>query len=138
MPGWALTGTRLPGEAGGVHMGSALQHDGVAGQQLPRPDQELVAHRDRFGRDVVHARRPPIRWAIRGAAASSSRTASEARPWAYRSRASPPVCISTTMSPASGSRSSRAATMASMATRSAAKRPATDAAEGAARPPAHR
>ena len=68
---------------------------------------------------------PRSSWcAILGAAASSSRTAAEARPSAYRSSASPPVCMSTTTSPASGWTRRSEPTMAKEATRSAAKRPA--------------
>ena len=63
------------------------------------------------------------RWAIRGASSSSARTAADARPSAYRSRAAPPLCISTMTSPAISCCNSTAATTASMATTSVAKWP---------------
>ena len=66
---------------------------------------------------------PTMRCATRGASASRARTASAARPSAYRSSASPPDCISTTTRPASGSISATAATIASVATTSLAKLP---------------
>ena len=60
---------------------------------------------------------------MRGAAASSSRSAADARPAAYCSSASPPERISTMTSPASGWRSSTAPTIASTATTSVAHCP---------------
>ena len=66
-------------------------------------------------------RSPEMRCAIRGAASSSARTAADARPSAQCSSPSPPVCISTMTSPASGCTSRTAPTIASEATMSVAK-----------------
>ena len=65
------------------------------------------------------------RWVVRGAAASSSGASASAtaRPSAYRSRASPPDCITTMISPASGSPNTKEARIASIAIRSAANWP---------------
>src|ERR1035437_9654213 len=68
-------------------------------------------------------RSPAMRCAIRGAASSSARTAADARPSAQCSSASPPVCISTMTSPASGCIKTTAPMIASDATMSVAKCP---------------
>ena len=35
-------------------MGTALEYHSIAGQQLPRPQQEMVAHPDHLRRDVIY------------------------------------------------------------------------------------
>ena len=37
-----------------VHMRAALEHYSITGQQLPRPQQEIVAHFHQLGRHIVH------------------------------------------------------------------------------------
>ena len=110
-------------------MRAALEHHRVAGQQLSRTQEQLVSHRDQLGRHILDR---PTHHPV-GDARSRGLQLS------HRVRGTPLgitlECLASGLHEdhdQTGKRlpRKRAVTMASMATRSAAKRPATDAAQG--------